>query len=138
MEMMVQWATILSPIIAVVIAIWATKSNAKDTDKKIAVFVENTEKELQRLKELSRPQVEGVSTVMEMEMTKNRLISQQALDESREISQIMSENQLTFRNMRLNDFNSRKPERDNKYLNDYVQELNQLSRKLSQIKEQLN
>lgn len=138
MEMMVQWATILSPIIAVIIAIWATKSNAKDTDKKIAVFVENTEKELQRLKELSRLQVEGVSTVMEMEMTKNRLISQQALDESREISRIMSDNQLTFRNMRLNDFNSRKPERDNKYLNAYVQELNQLSRKLSQIKEQLN
>lgn len=138
MEIIVQWATILSPIIAVLIAIWAFKSNAKDTDKKIAVMQENTENEIQRLKELARLQVEAISTEMEMEMTRNRIKAQQTLDESCELSSIMSDNQLTFRDLSLQSFESRKPARDNKSLNAYIQELNRLSGKLSQIKQQLD
>ena len=38
MYTLVQWATILSPIIAVLIAIWASKSSAKDTAKKLVAL----------------------------------------------------------------------------------------------------
>lgn len=54
MEAIVQWATILSPIIAVVIAIWASRSSAKETAKQIAA-----------IKELAVLQID--STILEME-----------------------------------------------------------------------
>ena len=40
METVVQWATILSPIIAVIIAWWMTRNSAKDAAKQIASIKE--------------------------------------------------------------------------------------------------
>ena len=47
MEMIVQWATILSPIIALLIAWWMSRSSEKDTAKQIA-----------SIKELAKIQIE--------------------------------------------------------------------------------
>lgn len=47
MEIFVQWATILSPIIALLIAWWMSRSSAKDTAKQIA-----------SIKELAKIQIE--------------------------------------------------------------------------------
>lgn len=138
MDTIVQVATILSPIIAVLLAWWTSRSSAKGTAREIAVMQENTEKEIQRLKELARLQVEAISTTMEMEMTRNRIISQQTLEESRELSRIMSNSQMSIRNISMYDFESRKSACDNKSLNAYLQELNRLNGKLNQIRQQLN
>lgn len=43
MEIIVQWATILSPIIAVVLAWWMSRSGARDTAKMVATIKELTQ-----------------------------------------------------------------------------------------------
>lgn len=47
MNVIVQWATILSPIIAVLIAWWMSRSSAKDTAKQIAALEESTTKQIE-------------------------------------------------------------------------------------------
>lgn len=58
MEIFVQWATILSPIIAVAIAVWTSRSSAKS-------LRESTKKEIQGMKELAAIQID--TTILEME-----------------------------------------------------------------------
>ena len=138
MEAIVQWATILSPIIAVVIAIWASRSSAKETAKEIAVMQENTEKEIQRLKELAELQAEALALKVEMELIYNSLAAQQADEERNELKRVMDINQLTFREMALREFESKKSERNHKYMMTYLQELKKISVRLSQIKQHIN
>ena len=52
MDTIVQWATILSPIVAVVLAWLTSRSSAKAATRQIAIMQENTEKEIKILKEL--------------------------------------------------------------------------------------
>ena len=54
MEIIVLWVTILSPIIAVVIAVWTSRSSAKDTAKKLAALEESTTKQVESIKKLAR------------------------------------------------------------------------------------
>ena len=56
MDTIVQWATILSPIIAVLVAVWVVISSKKDTDKQI-----------ESIKALSKLQIEILATQIEME-----------------------------------------------------------------------
>lgn len=56
-DIIVQWATLLSPIIAVIIAIWASRSGARDTAKQIAALEESTTKQIDSLKELTKIQL---------------------------------------------------------------------------------
>lgn len=58
MEYIVQWATILSPIIAILIAVWAIRSSAKDTAKQIAALEESTTKQIESVKKLTKIQIE--------------------------------------------------------------------------------
>lgn len=58
MEVIVQWATIASPIIAVVIAWWASKSSTKGTAQKLAALEDCTTKQVESIKELTRMQIE--------------------------------------------------------------------------------
>ena len=58
MEYIVQWATILSPIIAVALAWWAVRSSTKDTDRKIAALEESTTKQIESIKKLAKTQIE--------------------------------------------------------------------------------
>ncbi len=58
MNTIVQWATLLSPIIAVLIAIWASRSSAKDTAKKLVALEESTKIQVESIKELTKIQIE--------------------------------------------------------------------------------
>ena len=58
METYVQWATILSPIIAVIIAILASYCSAKDTAEKIATFEDSTAKQIENIQKLAKLQAE--------------------------------------------------------------------------------
>ncbi len=127
MDTIVQWATILSPIIAVLVAVWVVISSKKDTDKQI-----------ESIKALSKLQVEVLATEIEMETIKNTIVVQQANQESTELSRIMDCNQIDIREIAIRDYEARKPERNRKYVNAYLQELNRLNEKLVQLKKQIN
>lgn len=68
MDTIVHWATILSPIIAVVIAIWASRSSAKETAKKIAALEESTKKQVDSIKELAVSFIEVNALQIEKEL----------------------------------------------------------------------
>ena len=72
MNVIVQWTTILSPIIAVLIAWWMSKSSAKDTAKQIAALEESTTKQVESIKELARLQIEISTLQMSKELSDAR------------------------------------------------------------------
>ncbi len=138
MDTIVQWATILSPIVAVVLAWLTSRSSAKATTRQIAIMQENTEKEINILKELAELQIEALSLEIEMEMTKNRIVVQQAAEERSDMKRILDIHLLDFRDLALQEYRGKQPERDHKYLTAYLNELERLNKKLSQIKQQFN
>ena len=68
MDSIVQWATILSPIIAVIIAVWASRKSAKDTAKQIAAIEESTKKQMESMKRLSLLQLSAAYDALEMSL----------------------------------------------------------------------
>lgn len=68
MDIVVQWATILSPIIAVLIAWWTVWSSAKDTAKKIAALEESTKEQIVALEESTKKQVESVKQLAKIQI----------------------------------------------------------------------
>ena len=72
MDSIVQWATILSPLIAVLIAWWMSKSSAKDTAKQISALEESTSKQIESVKKLARIQIELTSIQMGKELWESR------------------------------------------------------------------
>lgn len=138
MEAVVQWATILSPIVAVFLAWYAGKSTANATARQIQAMREGTSEEVENLRKLANLQVETLAVELEREQIKTSLWSQQNEEERTEINRILDCNQLDFRKMMMNDFNAKKPVRDQKYIDAYLRELNRLSGKLNEIKQQLN
>lgn len=68
MNIIVQLATILSPIIAVVIAVWASRKSAKDTAKQIAAVEESTKKQVESIKRLCLLQLSAAYDSLEMSL----------------------------------------------------------------------
>ena len=68
MSNIVQWATILSPVIAVFIAVWTIRKSAKDTDKKIKALDKSTQEQVNNIKKLSILQAEITSLHLDMEL----------------------------------------------------------------------
>lgn len=87
MDTIVQWATILSPIIAVVIAIWASRSSEKNTAKKLVALEESTTKQVEGVKELTKIQIEVTKIQLQKDLWEARQhysqISQRVEDERR-------------------------------------------------------
>lgn len=84
MEYVVQWATILSPIIAVLIAWWMVKSTSKDTAKKIDAIERNAIKQIKQLKEVSRLQLQITTIQLNKELwdaTKNYQINNEQVED---------------------------------------------------------
>ncbi len=72
MDIVVQWATILSPIIAVLIAWWTVRSSAKDTAKKISKLEESTREQIAALEESTKKQIAALeeATTKQIESVK--------------------------------------------------------------------
>ena len=84
METVVHWATILSPIIAVLIAWWTVRSSSKDTAKKIDAIEQNANKQIRQLKELSRLQLQITTIQLNKELwdaTKNYQINNEQVED---------------------------------------------------------
>lgn len=68
MNVIVQWAAILSPIIAVIIAVWASRKSAKDTARQIAAVEDSTKKQIESMKRLSLLQLSAAYDALEMSL----------------------------------------------------------------------
>lgn len=73
MDIIVQWATILSPIIAVLIAWWTVRSSAKDTAKKISSLEESTREQISALRKTTEEQIAALeeNTTKQVESVKD-------------------------------------------------------------------
>lgn len=125
MDAIVQWATILSPIIAVAIAIWASRSSAKATAKQVAALEESTKKQVESIKTLSRQIIEASIKQVELEINKNLLYANHAKQELEGVERINNSevsSQVQWRNIAMRQFQEQKPERDYhlycKFIND--------------------
>lgn len=80
METIVQWSSILSTIIAVialVIAIWASRSSAKASARQIAAVEEGNAKEIESIKRFAKTQIEVSLMQIEKELGEANARAQQ-------------------------------------------------------------
>lgn len=140
MNTIVQWATILSPIIAVVIAWWMGKSSKEDTAKQITALEESTTKQVESIKALSKQMVEASIKQVELEIEKNLLLAKQAKKEWEGIKDI-KENGFPieeWRNKVVQDFRDNKPERDYNLYCKFIKQLEVIKNDLEANKMKLN
>lgn len=136
----VQWATI-SPIIAVLLAWWTSRSSAKDTAKQIVALEDSTTKQVESIKALSKHMIEASIKQVELEIEKNLFLAKQAKQEWEGIESITKSemaSQEIFRRLRMREFNEGKPERDYHLYSKFVKELNAIKKGLEANKTKLN
>lgn len=68
MDIIVKWATILSPIIAVLLAWWTSRCGAKDTAKKIATLEDSTAKQIENIQKLAKLQAEIATIQLDIDL----------------------------------------------------------------------
>ncbi len=130
MGIIVQWATIFSPIIAVLIAWWTVRSSAKDTAKQI-----------KSIKELSRLQIEATIKQVELEIEKNLLLATQAKQEWEGIQNINSSGLshiCEWKDSVMKQFQEQKPERDYHLYSKFIKDLKDIRKGLEESKKNLN
>ena len=140
MEVIVQWACILSPIIAVVLAIWASRSSAKDTAMQIAALEESTNKQIESVKDLSRQLVDITIKQVEVEIEKNLFFAKQAKQEAEGIRNINDSgmaSQTIWKETVMRDFQEKKPERDNLLYSEFINELKKIKQTLVVTKKKM-
>ena len=141
MDAIVQWATILSPIIAVLIAWWMSRSSAKDTAKQIAALEESTTKQIESIKELARLQMDASIKQVELEIEKNLFLAKQAQQEWVEIDQINNSGmafQVQWKEIRMQQFREQKPERDYHLYSEFIKNLKTIKKGLEVSKKNLS
>ena len=151
MDIIVQWATILSPIIAVVIAILTSRSSKKDTDKKlaaleksthdqIAALEKSTKEQVESIKELSRLQIDATIQQVDVELAKNVYLAQQAQEELQVIHEINKSpfsHVSDYRDKEMRKFQEEKPQRDLQRYSEYIQMLEEIKKGLEKYKDKL-
>lgn len=129
----VQWATILSPIISVIIAVFVTWANSRDVKKQIEAVkelsrqtIDNTSKEVESIKLLSKLQIEASIKQVELEIEKYQLLARQAQQEVEGIESVnksgLSYN-VAFREEAMRQLTEEKPQRDLRLYAEFIQRL---------------
>jgi hypothetical protein len=85
MDIIVKWATILSPIIAVLIAWWTVNRSTKDTANKLAALEESTNRQIESIKELIRIQLEITTLQLQKEAWDVRHMMVQTLKKENDV-----------------------------------------------------
>ena len=140
MDCIVQWATILSPILAVGLAWWTVISSAKETDKKIAALEESTTKQVESIKELSRQQMDATIKHVELEIEKNLFLAKQAKQEWECIKNINDSPAaycVQHKELAMQGFQENKPERDYYLYCEFIKELDGLKQRLIDNKKKI-
>ncbi len=88
MDYIIQWATILSPVIAIIIAVISIRSGAKDTNKKIAAIDESSSKQVESLKELTKMQLELSIMHINEEIWETRTLQHQIRDKEFDMAEL--------------------------------------------------
>lgn len=140
MEVIVQWACILSPIIAVVLAIWASRSSAKDTAMQIAALEESTNKQIESVKDLSRQLVDVTIKQVEVEIEKNLFFAKQAKQEAEGIRKINDSglaSQTLWKENVMREYQEKKPERDYQLYSEFIKDLKTIKQTLVVTKKKM-
>ena len=141
MDIIVQWASILSPIFAVIIAIWTSRSSAKDAAKQIAALEESTTRQVESMKSLSQQMIDASIKQVELEIEKNLFLANQAKQEWDGIQNINNgglSHIAEWRNGVMKQFQEQKPERDYKLYCKFIKDLEQIKKGLISNKKKLN
>ncbi|MBR6063959.1 MAG: hypothetical protein IKP54_07390 [Bacteroidales bacterium] len=138
----VQWATILSPVISVIIAVVVSWVNSHDVKKQIEAVkelsrqtIDNTSKEVESIKQLSKLQIEASIKQVELEIEKYQLLARQAQQEVEGIESINTSvlaYQPTFRENAMSQLKEERPLRDLKLYSEFIQRLNFIKKGLEQ------
>lgn len=138
----VQWATILSPVISVIIAVVVSWVNSHDVKKQIEAVkelsrqtIDNTSKEVESIKLLSKLQIEASIKQVELEIEKYQLLARQAQQEVEGIESINTSvlaYQPTFRENAMNQLKEERPQRDLRLYSEFIQRLNSIKTGLKQ------
>lgn len=144
METFVQWATILSPIIAVAIAALTCWFNARDVKKQIESVkelsqqtIDNTTKEVESIKRLAKLQIETSVNQVELEIEKFRLLAKQASQEAKGIDDINNSEfsySVNCRSSMIQKHKEGKPQRDFQLYNGFIKRLDAIRNRLLEIK----
>ena len=140
MEVIAQWATFLSPIIAIIIAVWASRKSAKDTAKHIKSVEESTRLQVESIKELSKIQIETTLMQIDKELRDNKVRLLQASSRKNEINRMTPfEIQMNIRNGSQRDYDEEKRNYSDEidYLEDAIETLNRFQKRLVTLSNQL-
>ncbi len=135
-------ATILSPIIAVIIAIWTSNSSAKETARQIAALEESTNRQIDSMKQLAKIQIETTSLILDKELWEakqmNHQIQQKCLDNTDDRFAMMG---IPYNAIvaRMQDRNEKKRdlEYEQEFFDKQVRFLNSSIQRLEKIKKEL-
>lgn len=144
MNNFVQWATIVSPIIAVAIAALTCWLNARDVKRHIESVkelsqqtIDNTTKEVESIRKLAKLQIEASVNQVELEIQKFRLLAEQARQDADGIDDINNSglsHYEDFRNGMLRKHKEEKPQRDFQLYEGFILRLDEISKHLREIK----
>ena len=133
MDAIIQWATILSPIIAVGMAWWTIRSSAKDTAKQI-----------ESIKELSRIQIETSIIQLEKELSDARTKYLQMSEKNQNVinnsflSYLGAPFDVQMKRMHEEREKSNDLSLEEKFYENQINCINNNLKKLEQIKQQIN
>ncbi|MBQ2164336.1 MAG: hypothetical protein II559_09635 [Muribaculaceae bacterium] len=140
----VQWATIVSPIIAVTIAALTCWLNNRDVKRQIESVkglsqqtIYNTMKEVESIRKLAKLQIEASINQVELEIQKYRLLAEQARLDAKGIDTINNSglaHSEEFRNAMIKKHMEEKPQRDFQLYEGFIQRLDVISKRLKEIK----
>ena len=144
MNTFVQWATIVSPIIAVAIAALTCWLNARDVKRQIESVkelsqqtIDNTTKEVKSIRKLAELQIEASVNQVELEIQKYRLLAEQARQDAEGIDDINNSglaSVVDYRNAMIKKHMEEKPQRDFQLYEGFIQKLAVISKRLKEIK----
>ena len=144
MNNFVQWATIVSPIIAVAIAALTCWLNARDVKRQIESVkelsqqtIDNTTKEVESIRKLAKLQIEASVNQVELEIQKYRLLAEQARQDAKGIDDINNSglaSVVDYRNAMIKKHMEEKPQRDFQLYEGFIQKLAVISKRLKEIK----
>ena len=117
------------------------RCSAKDTAKQIKALEESTTKQVESVKALARNQIEATIHQVELEIAKNILLARQAQQEGAGIQEINNSGLshiAEWKQISMQQFLEKKPERDFKLYSSFIKELEGIRKSLVDNKNKLS
>lgn len=131
MDFLNEYTPLILSSIAIIIAIWSSRSTTKDTRRQI-----------KSIRELAKTQMRISIVILDAEIKKNRLLALQAENEWKEIEAIYKDpgGQIypPYRNEKLSRIKNEKPKNDLLFYKNYLRELNDSLSTLDSIKKSMD